>query len=82
MRTKTLPHFNGQYPHRYKDGKCVYCDKQQAKARLTVEHCVKADLLNAINDLITENDKYGGCPCSSPAWGTARAAIAKATTLP
>ncbi len=59
-----------------------HLDELHSVARLAVEHYAKDDLLNAISDLVTENDKYGGCPCSSPAWGTARTAIAKTTTLP
>lgn len=47
----------------------------EANARLIA---AASDLLAACRDLIVENDKFGGCPQSSPAWTVARTAIAKA----
>lgn len=42
-------------------------------------HAASPDLLEALSDLVTERDNFGGCPNSSPAWDVARTAIAKAT---
>lgn len=36
-----------------------------------------AMLVRELHDLVTENDKYGGCPRTSPAWQVARALLAR-----
>lgn len=38
MKTETLPHFNGQGPHRYEDGECVYCGKSETVNDVVAEY--------------------------------------------
>lgn len=54
---------------------CRLTGQPAANARLIA---AAPELLEAVRDLLDEHDHYGGCPDSSPAWATARAAIAKA----
>ena len=43
-------------------------------ARCRLEYAAPA-LYAALLDVVTENDEFGGCPPSSPAWPVARALL-------
>lgn len=48
------------------------------KERIVEAIFCHAKLVAALRDLVRDNDDYGGCPRSSPAWNAARTALAEA----
>lgn len=59
---------------------CITSRGRTAAELLAIAQLIAAapELLAALHNLVRENDEFGGCPQSSPAWAVARAALAKA----